>query len=450
MKLNIDFGEKLRPIGRQNGTNNGPLMCFTDRTKEFRDMGVSCVRFHETHSYNTKCIEVPFIFRDFDADENDEKNYFFAETDAVIRTAVEAGGIEIIYRLGMGTEGTEPKIFTAVPKDFAKWARIAEHIVKHYNEGWANGFHYNIRYWEIWNEANLRGYWPSDDTDSYGDFYAVVSRHLKKTCPKILVGCTGWSRLAITCPDDYSQALFEQQKPRHDAIVNHTLELVKQGKAILDFFSWHTYSPLSVNTERVMQGILEKLGEFGLEKTELVNTEWASFHLKKHFVNGKIVGARWDFTQPYIFDRAVSLIGSLIVMQHYGNAMAAYYDADERSKFCGLFDFDGTPKYQYYSLKSWKPLLEAGTEVFSSGETETLRVCAAAGNGKKVILLSNEGEAARLTLALAGVPAGTKYTVRLFDPDRAFAPWKKGSVSPTARLGFTLPAQSAALVEIEE
>ncbi|MBI4578450.1 MAG: hypothetical protein HY718_02035 [Planctomycetes bacterium] len=40
-------------------------------------------------------------------------------------------------------------------KDFAKWAKICVNIIRHYNEGWADGFHYNIRYWEIWNEPNV-------------------------------------------------------------------------------------------------------------------------------------------------------------------------------------------------------------------------------------------------------------------------------------------------------
>ena len=29
-------------------------------------------------------------------------------------------------------------------------------VIKHYNSGWANGYHYNIKYWEIWNEPDGR------------------------------------------------------------------------------------------------------------------------------------------------------------------------------------------------------------------------------------------------------------------------------------------------------
>ena len=41
------------------------------------------------------------------------------------------------------------------PKDFQKWAEICEHIIMHYNEGWANGFHYGIKYFEVWFEPDV-------------------------------------------------------------------------------------------------------------------------------------------------------------------------------------------------------------------------------------------------------------------------------------------------------
>ena len=63
---------------------------------------------------------------------------------------------EPIFRLGVTIENYQHirayRIFP--PADFEKWAKICEHIVRHYNEGWASGFHYDIKYWEIWNEPD--------------------------------------------------------------------------------------------------------------------------------------------------------------------------------------------------------------------------------------------------------------------------------------------------------
>jgi hypothetical protein len=43
------------------------------------------------------------------------------------------------------------------PRDHDHWADICINIIRHYNEGWANGFHLNLDYWHIWEEpAALR------------------------------------------------------------------------------------------------------------------------------------------------------------------------------------------------------------------------------------------------------------------------------------------------------
>ena len=67
---------------------------------------------------------------------------------------MRAAGTEPSYRLGQSIEHWIKKYGVNPPKDFAKWARICEHVVRHYNEGWADGFKLNITYWEIWNEPD--------------------------------------------------------------------------------------------------------------------------------------------------------------------------------------------------------------------------------------------------------------------------------------------------------
>ena len=84
----------------------------------------------------------------------------FAFTDAYLKPLVEAG-CKIFYRLGVTIENNwKIKAYNIYPpKDFAKWARICEHVVRHYNEGWAHGFKWGIEYWEIWNEPENLPMW---------------------------------------------------------------------------------------------------------------------------------------------------------------------------------------------------------------------------------------------------------------------------------------------------
>ena len=72
--------------------------------------------------------------------------------------AIVNAGVEPYYRLGITIEHQAyiKPYHTFPPKDPEKWARICEHIIRHYTEGWADGYHYNIRYWEIWNEPEVQ------------------------------------------------------------------------------------------------------------------------------------------------------------------------------------------------------------------------------------------------------------------------------------------------------
>jgi len=94
----------------------------------------------------SRFVDIPNIFPDFDADENDPASYDFTFTDWLM-TAIKKQG--------------------------------CEHVVRHYNEGWADGFHYDIKYWEIWNEPEGEAFW-SGTREEFFRLYEVASNHLKK------------------------------------------------------------------------------------------------------------------------------------------------------------------------------------------------------------------------------------------------------------------------------
>ena len=72
----------------------------------------------------------------------------------ILATIINTGA-RVFYRLGASIEHWANKYGTGKPMDFDKWVDICEHIIMHYTEGWANGFFYDIAYWEIWNEPDL-------------------------------------------------------------------------------------------------------------------------------------------------------------------------------------------------------------------------------------------------------------------------------------------------------
>ena len=158
--------------------------------------GIPFSRLHDVGGCfgNNLFVDIPNIFRDFDADPADPASYDFTFTDLLMKALTDAG-VEPFFRLGVTIENYAR--FKAYrihpPKDFSKWADICAGVVRHYNEGWADGFHYNIRYWEIWNEPEnhvdpkLNEMWTGT-AEQYYALYDVTAKRLKEEFPDIRVG----------------------------------------------------------------------------------------------------------------------------------------------------------------------------------------------------------------------------------------------------------------------
>ena len=180
-------GKKIMPL---HGVNSGPrTKSFVyDARPLFVEAGLPSVRLHDVeYPFGSgEYVDIPCIFKNFDADENDPASYNFALTDEYIRACLSVGS-RIFYRLGVSIEHSPVKRYTNPPKDYAKWARICEHIIRHYNEGWADGHRWNIEDWEIWNESDAEStkLW-SGTQEQFIEFYTVAARHLKSCFEKAL------------------------------------------------------------------------------------------------------------------------------------------------------------------------------------------------------------------------------------------------------------------------
>lgn len=194
------------------------------------------------------------IFPDPGADANDPRSYNFAPTDLIIKS-IRKVGAQVIFRLGR-SEGADPQ----PPKDFDQYANIARHIVLHYNRGWAKGFHFRIRYWEIWNEPDLGKVFWSGTAQQYYELYGKVARAVKSADPHALVGGP-----AIARPND--------DTPYRDAF----LEYVRSEHLPLDFYSWHWYATDSddpLDFIRISRDTRARLDKHGFKHTRSMVTEW--------------------------------------------------------------------------------------------------------------------------------------------------------------------------------
>ena len=369
--ISINYSKKIGSVKVMHAVNNGPAVAGKDQTRgneqSYKAARIPYARVHDAAFFSgyggEHTVDVHAIFPNFDADVNDPANYDFACTDHYMAQIIEYGA-EPFYRLGSKIEHGVKKYGTIMPKDFQKWAEICEHIIRHYNEGWANGFHHNIKYWEIWNEPDLD---PDDSTNKrcwsgteaeFAKMYIIAAKHLKSCFPDLKIGGPA------SAGDESWMERFLQR-------------LVAEGNVPLDFLSWHWYwtepSDVSIKATRIRK-LMEK---YGYGNSESIMNEW-------NYVRC------WSKEFVYSIKQIISMKGAAFtaaVMSALQNNpdvdMLMYYDA-RPTAFNGLWDL-----YTYEELKGYYPfyifanLYELGTQVENTTDDENLYVVAAR-NGEKV------------------------------------------------------------------
>ena len=275
--LTVDFSTVCGAVKPMHCVNNGPIPGRGDQTRsnlaEYKAAGIPFARNHDAAFYSgyggEHTVDVAFIFPDFSRDPEDETAYDFAMTDKYVADTFLAG-TETFYRLGAKIEHGVKKYNIHPPADFNKWARICEHIIRHYNEGWADGFRYDLKYWEIWNEPDLDAEpgrtnfrcW-SGTPEQFYELYDVTAKHLKACFPGIKVGGP-----ALAC--------------RVDEWLDNFISHVKEHNSPLDFCSWHIYSTDVHKVVERHQIVRSKLDAAGFTGTESILNEYSKLPIKIH------------------------------------------------------------------------------------------------------------------------------------------------------------------------
>ena len=337
---------KIKPL---HGVNNGPVSdhFWIDTSRYYKEIGVPYIRLHDTDLPSQRMVDTRHIFKDFSADENDPSNYDFAFTDVLIGK-IKACGAETIYRLGASIEHTEKKYFVFPPDDFEKYARICLNIIRHYNSGWADGFYYDLKYFEIWNEPDLfEKMWNGGTPEQYYKFYEILTKMIKKEYPEAQVG--GSAGCNAYC-EEYFDGFFEH---------------IKKTGAPIDFFSYHIYADDLRDFVKLNEHVNRKLNAHGYAELPVILDEWNIF--TGEFWES-IMGEGFEYNRKFLFERIKNEVGaafcaaSLSLFQNLRIDAAAYYDGQPKMYWCGLFDLYGVPLKPYYSFVYFGELYRKSSE----------------------------------------------------------------------------------------
>ena len=416
--IKVDPGKALGPIRDLHGVGGGPVTnhFVYDATEDFREAGIPFCRTHDIeYPFGSgEYVDIHCIFKDFDKDENDPASYNFTFTDEYLKAIANAGA-QTFYRLGSTIEHQPIKLYIHPPKDFEKWGRICSHIVAHYNDGWADGFHMGIEYWEIWNEPDIAPCWTGTH-EQFIELYAAAAPIIKRDHPDVKVGGCAFAGPVGKLAEKWLAAVRERGLP-------------------LDFFSWHLYcrDPRKVaELSEKVDALLEKYGFGGVES---VFNEW-------NYV------CKWTENLQRCFDlhkeafECAFMTGVMSVLQGTRVSKAMYYDVQMcmNCSWNGVFAVQPENEHArrrrpgrrpgYYALYSWNELKKLGTQIEATSDCPDLFVTAAKGaDGELALLVSyfsdEEGwnrtqpPEEEFVIDLPGDAALTAYVV---DDERTFEP----------------------------
>lgn len=392
--IECNFDKTLGAVKAMHAIGQPPMLGINDEYFSYiSNASMPYSRLHDVGgAYGGNVfVDIPNIFRDFDADETLPESYDFAFTDVLIASLMKHN-CEPIYRLGVTIENNHHiKAYNIYPpKDFEKWARICEHIIRHYNEGWANGFHYNITYWEVWNEpdnnlGDLNNMWLGS-VEEFCNLYVVTSKHLKNCFgDSIKIGgyaASGFYNIFVN-PEKHSVKKPPEELPewfaddRCEAMVDFLytfLESCNKNNAPLDFFSWHNYARNPKFCIGMADFVDNMLKKYGYPNCESMINEWNNAP---------------NFRASSI---ASSYAAAFMCAMHTTSVnIMCYYDARiGHSDWAGLFNpITKEPFCTYYPFLCFGEMYRMGTCTESITDTDNLYVFSAKGNGQKAVMAAN-------------------------------------------------------------
>jgi xylan 1,4-beta-xylosidase len=447
VSLSVDFAVPSGSIRPLHGINKGPLAPggIFDVIKEQSELGIPFTRLHDCGWPNPYIVDHHAVFPVPDADPSLPESYDFRLTDEYI-DAVRKTGAEPIYRLGESIEHTSVKRFAHPPGDMDKWTAICIGNIRHYNEGWANGFHHNIRYWEIWNEPENRPVMWSGTDDDYLRLYRTAALAIKKRFPELKIGGP-----ALGASGSFVNGEFQPTE-----FAANFLTMCRKENVPLNFFSWHCYTADPSELVARSRAIRRFLDSNGFTQTENHLNEWnylpgnswkpisrsGTANERQRFY-GEMAGA----------SGAAFIVASLLELQDAPIDICNFYHG-ELGGF-GIFTEQGATLKAWQALRAFHDLVKTSRRVETSGAVPG-KLGFAAGlstNGREATMLVSNFSDPRSEFILEWKSftwaGGVTAEVRTIDSVSDLSDARSESISSeNASVRFTLKAPGVVLVQL--
>jgi len=288
--MNVDYRAAVGDFNRLSGAQCSPWPIVSwDREKValFRDYHVTLCRFPQDCYPNT--LTLGGIFPNPGANPDSPQSYDFRAIDRHIRAAKDAG-CDILWQSSYDVGGSDiwvtPNLGGKAPRDMRLWCRVVEKCLEHFNNGWAGGSDYAVKYAEFVNEPNGLGGFNGKDGErlipAFIEFIRIIERY-NRNHPSTPVKAVGpgipfsWDR-------------WVEWEPRF----RKAFTILREKNVALPVLSFHTYgkdtSPqANQKTARAYRALLD---EYGMKSTALWNSEWQAAGFLKTHLGDKIMSVK--------------------------------------------------------------------------------------------------------------------------------------------------------------
>ena len=429
--LAVDFGTetgKIRPELHSSGF--GPTICSQTQQdlEDVKSMGFAYARTHDWALVNSnqRVCDYFHIFPLMHLDAKDPKNYVFGPTDYLLKRTREEAGLKVFYRLGTSIEHSGYRIHfnSLIPEDFDKMAEIFAGIIRHYNRGWADGFNWNIKYWEIWNEPEgHQNMWcPPEGTEGlkgqaleakqaecrakFVKFFVTVLKRLKDEFgDEIKVGGPALCALNTTW-------------------LNDILGACKEAGVAPDFISWHGYRNDPMGFCNEAEEGRKLLDGYGFAKCEMIVNEWHYFGYDDYNWNDmqrcsdpKVKARIWTGPRSHNgIHSACYTLATLASLQRSKLSQAYYYGCAHTGSW-GFKDGNQAKYKVFHALKLFGDLVKNHETICAGTADGTNTAFAVKGaDGRKSLLVVDYGGKDRdIAVVVKGVPANAKPVCTVLD-----------------------------------
>ncbi len=447
--LSADFSVEKRPFRRALHSSGFAPRIYSagDTFNQVKSLKFDYTRTHDWALVNDgqRIIDSHFIFPLMHLDHTDPKNYYFKPTDFILKRAQEAG-MKIFYRLGTSIEhtGKVHHFNTLIPEDFDKVAEVFAATVRHYTKGWADGFNWDIKYWEIWNEPDIsNAMWCLPEGDEgpgrfgkrqklFIKFFVTCLKRLKSEFPELKIGGPAMS--------SYSEAYFKLI----------LAECKKEGVAP-DFISWHYYGDRPLCMTDAADAARKMLDDFGFTKCELILNEW--HYLGKYSWRGlrnsdpQVVKKVWEGPASHNGIESSAFTLTSLAMFQTSKLDQAYFYGCRHTGAWGYMD-QYQQKYKiWYALKLFGDLSEKAATVCDSTSADTVTLLAVKSADRKTgwLLVSDyRGKGMEVPVTVKG--AGKVVSATLLDYERNNEPVDVTLENGVMKLKKKIPGSAAFLI----